>query len=389
MNLEDKHIDELFRNAANQSSAPEYQTTYWAEMEAMLNASQKRRKGLVFWTSLGSILMIGLITTLFLSRGSEALYNKADLVLEHERNTSEMNDYQLVSTEKTTSNPVVQNKQENINRLSIASTGAGALKTNQNNSGLQQTKIQDKKEIDKQGKPFALVVSSLPLKNYRLSLGSIRMNSDYVDNSVLYPSTKNSKSLSKSIELGAGIAQAYDNSKSHPTLLSAALKLNYRKKDFLFSTGAGISVEQNVGITVSERAKVYGFGVTNFENSLNYKTLVDITVPLQFAYQKGGNTFGIGTQFCYLAGSSMRFESKENGQTMLADNLTGITTGLNPLNVDAYGFYERSIGKNISLGVRISQQLTSRIADDNYFNNLDRNRTLNGQVYLKYSIFTH
>ena len=58
MILEDKHIDELFRNAANQSSSPEYHSSYWKEMEGLLNDSKNRRKQLLFWSSIGGILMI-------------------------------------------------------------------------------------------------------------------------------------------------------------------------------------------------------------------------------------------------------------------------------------------------------------------------------------------
>ena len=81
MNLEDKHIDDLFRDAANQSSAPEYHSSYWKEMEGLLNDSKKRRKGLLFWTGFGGVMMIGLISVLILSISSEAKYNKVNLSL--------------------------------------------------------------------------------------------------------------------------------------------------------------------------------------------------------------------------------------------------------------------------------------------------------------------
>lgn len=48
MSLEDKEIDALFRNA-KAPEAPEFQESFWTEMEAMLPAQQKRRKGAFWW----------------------------------------------------------------------------------------------------------------------------------------------------------------------------------------------------------------------------------------------------------------------------------------------------------------------------------------------------
>jgi hypothetical protein len=388
MNLEDKHIDELFRNAANQSAAPEYQSSYWKEMEGLLNDSKNRRKGLLFWSSIGGVMMIGLVSALLLSISSETKYNKVDLAFELELldlsnlsplNLSTASEYELSGNAGLISNKVIASKETII-------TKKGESHENNTSSVIEVLENQNKLLLEDNK---SIKVEHLPLIPINLGFNTEGLGSENASQHIQATSFNSTNPFATSIELGGGVSQAYDNSKRHPTLFNASLKLDYKLNNFLFSTGLGVMVEQNTGITVSERAQVYGFGITNFEHSLNYKTLVDIAIPVQAAYQSGKNSFGLGAQLRYLANSSMRFESKQNGETMMAHNLSGLSTGLNQLNVDAFGFYERSLSNKLSLGLRITQQLTSRIASDKYFSNLDRTKTLNGQFYIKYSIFNH
>jgi hypothetical protein len=388
MNLEDKHIDDLFRNAANQSSAPEYHSSYWKEMEGLLNDSKNRRKGLLFWSSIGGVMMIGLVSALLLSISSETKYNKVDLAFELELldlsnlsplNLSTASEYELSGNVGLISNKVIASKETII-------TKKGESHENNTSSVIEVLENQNKLLLEDNK---SIKVEGLPLIPINLGFNTEGLGSKNASLHIQSTSFNSTNPFTTSIELGGGVSQAYDNNKRHPNLFNVSLKLDYKLNNFLFSTGLGVMVEQNTGITVSERAQVYGFGITNFEHSLNYKTLVDIAIPVQAAYQSGKNSFGLGAQLRYLANSSMRFESKQNGETMMADNLSGLSTGLNPLNVDAFGFYERSLSNKLSLGLRITQQLTSRIASDKYFSNLDRTKTLNGQFYIKYSIFNH
>jgi len=45
------------------------------------------------------------------------------------------------------------------------------------------------------------------------------------------------------------------------------------------------------------------------------------------------------------------------------------------------------LSENIQIGARLTQQLTSRIANDQYFNNLYRKSVMNAQIYFKYTLF--
>lgn len=388
MSLEDKHIDELFRNAAHQSSAPEYKTSYWKEMEGLIIKTKKRRKWLLFWSSIGGVTMIGCVSAFLFSISSETKYNRVDLALEVE-NFSLLNLNQLNLATGFESKFFDNAELTPINMISSKEITFAEVEQSLENNTLTVLKVKDTQNKLALAVDSLITINHLPLIRTYEGFALDGLRSDNASQHIQVTSFNSTDPFAASIELGGGVSQAYDNSKRHPTLFNAALKLDYKLNNFLFSTGLGLMVEQNTGITVSERAQVYGFGVTNFEHSLNYKTLVDITVPVQAAYQSGKNTFGLGAQLRYLANSSMRFESKENGETMMANNLSGLSTGLNQLNLDAFGFYERSLSNKFSVGLRVTQQLTSRIASDKYFSNLDRTKTLNGQFYIKYSIFNH
>lgn len=387
MNLEDKHIDELFREAANQSQAPLYESDYWNEMEALLNHDENRRKGLVLWSSFGSVLLVGLFSSLFLFNDTSITYFKQALNLNVEAYNQEQINRSTENLEKLFLEDNIRSAIPSLNLSSNQDDGLSSLiEKDQNTSNTFDAKLNKT--------PGSVLTLSLPIE--QLSLRASTRISEIKH--IQLEETKqllNHKQLSAyspyrtSIELGAGASQVYNNTTNNPYLISAGVKTDYTLNNFVISTGLGISIEKNPGITVSERAKVYGFGVTNFENNLNYKTLVDLVVPIQIAFEVRKNSFGIGAQMRYLAHSSMRYESKENGETMMADNLSGLTTGLNPFNVDAYGFYERSITKNLQLGARITQQLSSRITSSKYFNNLDRTKVFNAQIYLKHTLFNH
>src|SRR5690554_5502477 len=60
MSLEDKNIDQMFSDAAHSQKAPQYDPAYWAEMNAMLNARDAKKRGFLFWAFGGTIVFAGL-----------------------------------------------------------------------------------------------------------------------------------------------------------------------------------------------------------------------------------------------------------------------------------------------------------------------------------------
>ena len=83
MNLNDQHIDDLFRKAADTSKSPAYNPSYWSEMEQLLNAERKRRKGLIAWSVFGMISLFGLLSTaVTIDREHPLTYAKIGLSVE-------------------------------------------------------------------------------------------------------------------------------------------------------------------------------------------------------------------------------------------------------------------------------------------------------------------
>lgn len=388
MNLNDQHIDDLFRKAADTSKSPAYNPSYWSEMEQLLNAERKRRKGLIAWSVFGMILLFGLLSKA-VTIDCEHPLTYAKIGLSVELNPDYLLEIKSDFEEFIASQKVISSEAPSINpfviphiKLSAEQKSANEPnKIHQTNKALTSNPLTVRSiEIDKLSSNN---LTELP-NTYTSGIEELGAFSKLTSFTRQLPAFS---PFYNTFGVGTGLSQAYAENSQNPRILSIEWKLNYKMNRFELSSGLGLTLEKNPGITVSERARVYGFGVTNFENSLNYKTLLDISIPVQLAVIHRKNKFGAGLQLRFLANSSMLFESKANGETMEAKNLSGLTTGLNPLNVDTYVFYERGLSENIQIGARLTQQLTSRIANDQYFNNLYRKSVMNAQIYFKYTLF--
>src|SRR5690554_7046489 len=81
MNAQDNNLDQIFRDAAQSQKAPLYDDAYWAEMNAMLDARSKKKKGFIYWTLGGTAAAIGLLILLFgiNNQKATALYTQNEL----------------------------------------------------------------------------------------------------------------------------------------------------------------------------------------------------------------------------------------------------------------------------------------------------------------------
>src|SRR5690625_7932945 len=65
MNINNKNIDQIFKDAAHAEKAPEYNPVYWEEMSAILDAKDAKRKRFVYWTISGASVFVLLLSILF------------------------------------------------------------------------------------------------------------------------------------------------------------------------------------------------------------------------------------------------------------------------------------------------------------------------------------
>ena len=121
MNLNDKNIDQVFRDAAQNSDAPRYDHSYWKEVNSILNNEDKRKRGFILWSVAGSIIAALLVSSLFIVNDKEADLLVADNI-DSSINQSKTYSKKEASGKEFTSNQdfnkqVVSNENDKVKRL--------------------------------------------------------------------------------------------------------------------------------------------------------------------------------------------------------------------------------------------------------------------------------
>jgi hypothetical protein len=165
-----------------------------------------------------------------------------------------------------------------------------------------------------------------------------------------------------------------------------SLNLEYQKEQVLIRSGIGFQATSNADLVVSERAKVYGFGITTHQNNLSYQSLYDLYIPIELGYTLNNTSFGFGAQVNYLLGTTMNYESLENKVIVDEYKIKGFSEGLNTLTAQGYVWLEQKLTDRFAAGVKVGTNLNSRIKEGKYFNESATTNPLYGQLTLRYNI---
>ena len=114
MSEENKNIDQLFSDAAHSESAPQYDSAYWAEMNAMLNTRAAKKRVFLFWALGGSAAFAVLLLSLFTLN--------MDGSSEKERYVSEEIDLNIENINLSDSRILVTEKVDKINQTNQSAT---------------------------------------------------------------------------------------------------------------------------------------------------------------------------------------------------------------------------------------------------------------------------
>lgn len=432
MNLRDENIDLLFRKSAENVEAPEYNDAYWTEMNQLIDADQKSRKKLVVWTYLGTLGAILIIFLLFSNRTEKD--NNALQLAEKEELVSDRldNHSKSINKEGTKQNAIQKtNKEEELkselknkesksqkvkevvnSNPSAKSTAKNKTKTASlpSNSGEGFLNKADSKNVkQKQHTPpknpdlLAInrashlntsdqqevveaehleVWSSLPVK-------LIPLNTETEINSNLIP-LKNLMDrwrVTYHTEFAFGVSESYQSNTSSPWRYSLAGVVRFENRQLVINTGFGIQVETPANLQITERAKVYGFGLKNYENILNYKSFTQLYIPLEVGYKSNNSTFGVGGQFHSIVGTRMSLTSKVNQVITAQNDFKNQMAGLNRFSGNFYLWIDQQLTDKVSAGVRVGSAIGTRIADSHYFNTVTNEQPIFGQITLKYQLF--
>ena len=425
MNLNDKNIDQIFRDAAQNSDAPRYDHSYWKEMSSVLNDQDKRKRGFILWSVAGSIIALFLVSTLFITNN-----NKSETQLaKNDQTFTQTNEWadEGVQTDKDISQQSTATKSEVKTASNVVSNNLGAL---ENKSNIAKGSSISEKEVLASNKELQSVANNYSVENIKENqLNNSKMNQlkkgsiESEVSPVALNSTKNTPELNdiaviqelppKTIamqrleasnellpiqlfkdspihfyaKLSAGLMENYETSRPFQSgIFDLSLNLEYSKEQVLFRTGVGFQATSNADLVVSERAKVYGFGITTHQNNLSYQSLYDIYVPLELGYKLNNTSLGFGAQVNYMLRTTMNYESLENKVVVDEYKIKGFAEGLNAITAQGYVWLEQKLTDRISAGVKVGTNLNSRIKEGKYFNESATTNPLYGQLTLRYNI---
>ena len=401
MSLEDKNIDQLFRDAAANSKAPEYSPKYWEEMSAMLDAEQPQKRILLWWTFGGIAVATILLTLLFTQNGTlteEKRYAKSKPFEikpewvktngdQQSNSTSATVDVSAINSRvlksnqvqetETLSHSIEQDEKINIDENSVKKLADKADHLDQ--VGLSIDEIIPETSIEERDKGITETpISSLPIK-----VGKI-----------VGKASKTRKLISKSsplrliAQIDLGVMENYETARPLQSgLVSASIKGEFEKSNVIIRSGIGLEISSNADLIVSKRAQFYSFGLSNIQTDLSYQNMVELFIPIEFGYRLDKTRFGIGLQANYLVNTTMEMNVYQGNNLISSQRLTGYNNGLNLLSGQGYLWMNHQLTSKLAIGAKIGTNLTKRFNDITYFNESAATNPIFGQLSLNYTLF--
>ena len=422
MNLNDKNIDQIFRDAAQNSSAPRYDHSYWNEMNSILNDQNKRKRGVILWSVAGAFVAVLLVSTLFVLNNTSSKSQLASNASPSKDETLAKNTLKDKSLSENIS--LSNNKEQNVEVKEVNLATNETIQQNATNSadGLQKTHFGYKAKSEKPEKNHTpqteINVSKKAgeasiqtkhtndqefsmkntiaetddrkdktLNNVELSTRIISMQHLEAERELIPFKLPKQSPFNYYAKISAGLMENYETSRPFESgVFDLSLNLEYQKEQVLIRSGIGFQATSNADLVVSERAKVYGFGITTHQNNLSYQSLYDLYIPIELGYTLNNTSFGFGAQVNYLLGTTMNYESLENKVIVDEYKIKGFSEGLNTLTAQGYVWLEQKLTDRFAAGVKVGTNLNSRIKEGKYFNESATTNPLYGQLTLRYNI---
>ncbi len=403
MNLDDRNIDQIFRDAAQNASAPNYDSTYWNEVSSILDADSKKKKFLLIWSLGGSLAVILLFSLLFSLNGTvknRILYTQVQSesisVNKHSLNSSEFkiasrsdkdaSHQGSHSSESKRKNSFYSNFSNNQDSFNESKSNSSPIISSQQKELVSKDRINESRDLVSAYRDVNSIKQS-PLNESMRSLAIKQLEFDNQFKSNLLNGGVN-RNWNLALELDAGIMENYKTSRPFESgLFSIAVKGIYKNSNLIFSTGVGLQVSTNSDLVVSQRAKFYGFGVVNYQTDLSYQNMYDVYIPVELGYKLGKTSFGMGLQANYLINTSMLMQKYEDFELMSSENISGFSNGLNKFSTQGYVWIYQQLGDQLSVGLKLGTSFSNRIKEGDYFNESATTNPVFGQVSIRYNIF--
>lgn len=412
--MKENNMDQLFRDAAHLEKAPQYDNSYWAEMNAILDAKDAKRRGFIYWTIGGTSVLTALLFLLFNLNGNNSIEkysqeNQRELTPIQTDKTSTFFKEQAVNKENTqiqgiekesmltASESTLQNGQENTvtNRNAVPSqegddnnmatheisnlnpTAFVGNEVSENESESTESKHSEKTEaINEEISTLSIITLN------RLAENNI--------NRLRYSNFKYKPRPSYSLyaKMSGGVMENYKTKRPFESgLFDLSLNFEVNLNNVLLRTGFGSQYTTNSDLIVSQRKKVYDYKVIDVQSDLSYQGLLDIYIPVELGYRFKSTSFGVGVQANYLITTNMNLSIYEDNELVSTERFKGKKNGLNSFSTQGYVWLEQNLTPRISLGLKVGTNISGRIIKNSgYFNNSSTTNPIYGQLSLRYTI---
>ncbi len=374
MSWTDDEIDQLVRDAFNEQSF-EFRREFWQDIEKQLPINNRKRNGIYLYSILGVITLSVILFGLNLTSSkqtisiSKALITKREI--HHIEITTKIKDEEDVQ-HSSSSKATIQLIEQNFSGNSITNSEQNVeIPPTYTTNLIEHT-------LDSQEKPVIQLFTEKRLD----SINEKPLNSP-IQRNLSYNPVSRFRFWS---ETTAGVGQVWARDKTNQhfsnTSVGFSIGVLVPLKRFSISLGSGFKAVFFDKLSISERAKIYGFGVNQLESTYNFKSLVSMMLPLGFHCAEGRHSFNLQVtpsvnvscsvnKMQYLDGNKLNDE-KGYANVMLFSPF-GLETGIG---------YDYAVSEKLKVGIRGSVQLIKPLSSDRFVGT-SVGTPFEGQLYLR------
>ncbi len=432
----DGEVDALYRASA-QDLAFEYKPSYWNEMVALLN---RRRRPDLLWFGLSGIFATLILGMMFFPQHPLTVPNMTATVDVNGQNiplatyiNGQLTSETEHTTPETTTNILLAANSNGTNHQSSASNGTvltvdtnngavievGASQTNgtpaqtgnapENGATTSHVGNNVSTRIPRKGLPeFGMVQNpirmtsnerqaeendvTLPNELAPKEIEALATNE--TTGSILpipLPKAQNSARVQPYIQGIVGLSQSMITpSDDHSYSYGLGMGIQTHQRNFTFTTGINVLLENYNDLHLSRSAKVYGFGSDLYQFDLHYKQLYTAEFDFQIGYNWRRHQFNLGVRPSYTFGSRVDVAesslTSQNGQmvenSMTRTEVYGFMEGIQQWGVRPTIGYAFNFPGNWALGATFSVELLPAINEE-FINGVNNRLPLDGQLYLR------
>ncbi|HLW38922.1 MAG TPA: hypothetical protein VKX31_00930 [Brumimicrobium sp.] len=409
--MNQKDIDQLFRDAAHAEKAPQYDNAYWEEMNVLLHKKDAKRRKAIYWMLAETSVLVLFLLIVFTAykpspeKGQYVQEAERSFPLESSTNSEKTASKKLIEkkeiqySEKQVEKEQVEEisnehlRQEEINEKLKNKVASTAIRKNdiashtlalpQNNSSFVDEKMLANKEED-------VVKEEDIVKTYSLSPFYVVKLQENSIQRLRYSEQeyKPRPSYALYAKTSIGVMENYKTSRPFESgLFDFSLNFESNLNNVLIRVGLGTQYTSNADLIVSQRKKVYDYKIIEVQSDLSYQGLLDIYIPLELGYQFRSTSFGIGIQANYLLSTTMNLSIYEDLELKSTERFTGKKNGLNAFSTQSYLWLEQSLTPRIALGLKVGTNISGRLVkNSDYFNNSSTTNPIYGQLSLRFNI---